>query len=65
MRHLNIVPPNDTSPDGLFTTRMVRCIGACSLAPVMKIDDEVYGRLSTKRILRILTDYSTEEKVAK
>ena len=57
MRHLRIVPPFDTSHDRLFTIRIVRCIGACSLAPVMKIDDDVYGRLNTKRILKILAKY--------
>ena len=57
MRHLGIAPPFDTSHDRLFTIRTVRCIGACSLAPVMKIDDDVYGRLNTKRILKILAKY--------
>jgi len=62
MRHLRIVPPEDTSQDGLFTIRQVRCIGACSLAPVMKVNEDVYGKLNTKKILRILTKYRSTEK---
>lgn len=60
MRHLGITPPEDTSPDGLFTIKEVRCIGACSLAPIIKIDDEVYGRLDTSKLRRILAKYSRE-----
>lgn len=54
MRHLKIIPPDDTSLDGLFTIKQVRCIGACSLAPVIKIDDEVYGRLDPKKLHLVL-----------
>jgi NADH:ubiquinone oxidoreductase subunit E len=62
MRHLRIVPPEDTSHDGLFTIRQVRCIGACSLAPIMKVDGDVYGKLNTKKILGILAKYGRTEK---
>ena len=34
-----------TTPDGRFTLRDTRCLGACGLAPVMMINDDVYGRL--------------------
>ncbi|MFH1609835.1 MAG: NADH-quinone oxidoreductase subunit NuoE [Candidatus Bipolaricaulota bacterium] len=46
----------ETSPDGLFTVEGVRCLGACGLAPVMMVDDEVYGRLDAKRTKRILRE---------
>ena len=61
MRHLRIEPPDDTSPDGLFTVKQVRCIGACSLSPVIKIDDEVYGNLDPKKLQRILDRYRKGE----
>ncbi|MBC7092577.1 NADH-quinone oxidoreductase subunit NuoE [Candidatus Bipolaricaulota bacterium] len=45
-----------TSADGMFTVEGVRCLGACGLAPVMMVDDEVYGRLDPKRVKRILRE---------
>jgi len=48
---------DETTEDGRFTVQGVRCIGACGLAPVMTIDDEVYGKLDRKRIKEILTTY--------
>ncbi len=44
--------------DGKFSLDACRCIGACGLAPVMKINDEVYGRLTPKEIAGILAKYS-------
>ncbi len=43
-----------TSADGVFTVEGVRCLGACGLAPVMMIDEEVYGKLDPKKTKRIL-----------
>ncbi|HAF69962.1 TPA: NADH-quinone oxidoreductase subunit NuoE [Candidatus Acetothermia bacterium] len=43
-----------TSADGLFTLEGVRCLGACGLAPVMMVDEEVYGRLTPGRARDIL-----------
>lgn len=58
---LSITPPEDTTSDGLFTIHEVRCIGACSLAPVIKIDDEVYGRIDPKRLKKVLDQYREAE----
>jgi NADH-quinone oxidoreductase subunit E len=60
LKQLEIEPPEDTSRDGLFTIKQVRCIGACSLSPVIKIDDDVYGKLDTKKLQTILTKYKKE-----
>ena len=46
-----------TSADGLFTIKDTRCLGACGLAPVMMIGDEVYGRLVPDDIPGILKKY--------
>ncbi len=48
---------NDTTADGKFTLEITRCIGACGLAPVMTIDEDVYGRLAPERIKEILARY--------
>ena len=46
-----------TSKDLQFTLEPVRCLGCCSLAPVMRIDDDTYGRLTQERIPKILKNY--------
>lgn len=45
------------TPDGLFSLDTCRCIGACGLAPVMTINDEVYGRLTGNELDEILAKY--------
>ena len=51
------VESGKTTPDGLFTLQATRCLGACGLAPVMMINDEVYGRLVPEDIPGILAKY--------
>jgi NADH:ubiquinone oxidoreductase subunit E len=51
------VPVGGTTPDGRFTLEATRCLGACGLAPVMTINDEVYGRLVPDDIPGILAKY--------
>jgi len=46
-----------TSPDGKYSIEATRCIGACGLAPVLTINDEVYGRLVTADVDKILAPY--------
>ncbi len=48
---------NECSPDGKFSLEATRCIGACGLAPVMTINEEVYGRLVVGDIPDILKKY--------
>ena len=55
-------PVGKTSPDGLFTLNATRCLGACGLAPVMTINDEVYGRLVPDEIPGILAKYREKEQ---
>ena len=47
----------ECTPDGKFSLYACRCVGACGLAPVMMINDEVYGRLSVDDIEGILAKY--------
>lgn len=46
-----------TTPDGLFTVKDTRCLGACGLAPVVMIGDEVYGQLVADDMPGILKKY--------
>lgn len=48
---------DECTPDGKFSLNACRCIGACGLAPVMTINDEVYGRLTVDDIDTILEKY--------
>ena len=45
------------TPDGKFSIDSCRCVGACGLAPVMMINDEVYGRLTPDMVPEILAKY--------
>lgn len=47
----------DCTPDGKFSLEACRCIGACGLAPVLTINEEVYGRLSVDDIDEIIAKY--------
>ena len=50
----------ECTPDGKFSLDATRCIGACGLAPVLSVNDVVYGRLTTKDIDGILDKYINE-----
>ena len=51
------VEVGQTTKDGRFTVQATRCLGACGLAPVMMINDEVFGRLPPEDIPDILAKY--------
>ncbi|MFQ5905196.1 MAG: NADH-quinone oxidoreductase subunit NuoE [bacterium] len=51
------VEPGQTTEDLQFTLSPVHCIGCCSLAPAMMIDEKAYGRLKLSQIPRILEKY--------
>ena len=46
------------TPDGKFSLDVLRCVGACGLAPVMTINGKTYGRLVPEQIKTILADYA-------
>ena len=49
--------PGSTTPDGKYSLDATRCIGACGLAPVLTVNDDVYGRLTKEDIDGILAKY--------
>jgi len=51
------IETNETTEDGIFTLKDVRCIGACGLAPVVMVDDKVYGRVKEEDIDEIIKTY--------
>ena len=52
---------NETTEDGLFSLNMVSCLGCCSLAPVMMINDDTYGNLTPDKALSILAEIAQSD----
>lgn len=51
----------ETSDDGNFTLQSVACLGCCSLAPVIMINDCTHGNLTTEKIKKVLKDHKQKE----
>jgi len=49
------IPFGTTTADGKWTLLTTSCIGACSVGPVMLVDDEIYGNLTPDRVREIIT----------
>ena len=52
----------ETTRDKKFTIEVVNCIGACSIAPVITINDDFHGRIAVKDVPKVLKKYSAPEK---
>lgn len=50
-----------TTPDGKFSIEETRCIGACGLAPVFTVNDEVYGKATPELVDKVLDEYMAKE----
>lgn len=48
----------EKTKDGKFSLKIVRCLGACGLAPVISIDGNVYGKLTPEKAIEILSKYN-------
>jgi len=55
------IKDGETTPDNLFTLESVACLGCCSLAPVMMIDNETFGKLSGKEAVKIIKEIRLKE----
>ncbi len=55
------IKDGETTEDGLFTLESVACLGCCSLAPVMMIGDETYGKLDGKMAVKIVKNIRIKE----
>ena len=51
------LPVGSTSEDGKYSVEATRCIGACGLAPVMVVNNDVYGRVTVAEVAGILAKY--------
>ena len=52
---------DQTTADLAFTLRRVRCVGSCGLAPVVRVDEDTYGRLTADDLARVMSAYRTPE----
>ena len=52
------IQPEECTPDGMFSLTACRCIGACCLAPVLTVNEDVYGRLVPEDVDKILAKYT-------
>ena len=57
------IQPDETTQDGLFSLEVVACLGACSIAPVITIDGEFFGRLDKKKLLSLLQELGEKESI--
>lgn len=51
------VKTGQTTPDGKFTVGSLRCVGACGLAPVVMVNEKVYGNVTAADVEKILSEY--------
>ncbi|MCY6483112.1 NAD(P)H-dependent oxidoreductase subunit E [Clostridium aestuarii] len=55
------VKAGETTPDSKFTIDVLRCVGACGLAPVVTINNKVYGHFTTDMVSKVLNEYKELE----
>jgi len=55
------IEPGETTEDGLITLELCRCVGACSQAPVIVVDEEVQGRVKPNRFPKTIQDLKSQE----
>jgi NADH-quinone oxidoreductase subunit E len=61
-KKLNLSEQKKTTPDMLFTVETVSCLGACGLAPVMVINEEVFGQVTPEKACQLVDDIRAKEK---
>jgi NADH-quinone oxidoreductase subunit E len=52
----------ETTDDGIFSLQSVACLGCCSLAPVIMINNSTHGNLTTDKLKKIVKKYKSEEQ---
>lgn len=55
------IKPGETTEDGLFTIDVLRCIGACALAPAVTINGKVYSQVKVDSVKDIIAEYKKKE----
>ena len=55
------IKEGETTEDGKFSLEATRCIGACGLAPVFTVNDEVYGKATPELMKKVIKEYMDKE----
>lgn len=55
------IKPGETTSDGLFTLDVLRCIGACAIAPAVTINGKVYPQMKVDDVSRVIEEYRAME----
>ena len=55
------IKEGETTEDGKFSLEATRCIGACGLAPVFTVNDEVYGKATPELMKKVIQEYMNKE----
>ncbi len=58
------IEPGQTTRDGLFSLEVVACIGACGLAPVIRVDEEYYAGMTADKVRKVLDSYRPKKEAA-
>lgn len=56
------IDEGDVTADGLFSWEEVACLGCCSIAPAMMINDKAYGNLTPDKVIKIIEDIRKGEE---
>lgn len=51
----------ETTADGMFSIDALRCVGACAVAPVMLVQEDVFGKVAVKNVKKIIADYKNKK----
>jgi NADH-quinone oxidoreductase subunit E len=62
-KHLKLEQGMDTTPDDQFTVETVSCLGACGLAPVMVVNEEVHGLLKPENAIAVIDEIIKRENL--
>ncbi|MDD3124485.1 MAG: NAD(P)H-dependent oxidoreductase subunit E [Candidatus Kapabacteria bacterium] len=62
-RRLNLTEKNNTSFDMMFTFETVSCLGACGLAPVLVVGDEVHSSMTPEKAIAVVDDIFRKETI--
>lgn len=56
-RELSLADDNVTTDDGRYSVEKIACLGCCALAPVVQIDDQIYGHVQPGRVKAVITEH--------
>ncbi len=59
-RHFNLTGDEETDAEGNYTLEKVSCLGCCTLAPVVQVDDVTYGHVTTDKVDSVLHDFESQ-----